>query len=77
MAEFSDREKTIILITTYINHPATKQVPDETLVFGLQAMLTAKNIRMELTELRDILSAVKKEQISSIQEGFGYLSKIK
>ena len=77
MTEFSNREKTIILITTYINHPAVKQIPEETLVFGLHAMLVAKNIPVNESELRDMLQAVKTEQSNTISEGFGYLSKMK
>ena len=76
MTEFNNREKTIILITTYINHPVVKQIPEETLVFGLHAMLVAKNIPVNETELKDMIQAVKQEQSNSIQEGFGYLSKM-
>lgn len=77
MTEFSNREKTIILITTYINHPAVKSIPEPTLIFGLHAMLVAKNIPINESELSDMVQAVKAEQGNTISEGFGYLSKMK
>ena len=76
MTEFSNREKTIILITTYINHPAVKEIPEQTLIFGLHAMLAAKGIPVNESELLDMVQAVKTEQVNSIKEGFGYLSKM-
>lgn len=76
MTEFSNREKTIILISTYLNHPAVKEIPESTLVFGLHAMLVAKGIPVIQNELSDMVQAVKTEQINTIKEGFGYLSKM-
>lgn len=77
MTEFSDREKIIIITTTYINHPATKSVPDGVLIFGLKSMLMAKGIKIEGSELKDIMDAIKNEQVLSMKEGFGFLNKNK
>lgn len=77
LVEFIPREKTIILITSFMSNPAVKHVPKETLALGLSMMLKAKNIIMSVVTIQDYIDAIVNEQNESIKEGFGELDKMK
>lgn len=75
--EFNDREKTILVITTYLSSPVTQTVPVDVLALGLQVLLQSKKITVSQIMIKDYIEAIRLEQKETMKEGFGTLAKLK
>ena len=75
--EFNDREKTILVITTYLSNPITLTVPVDVLALGLQVLLQSKKITISQITIKDYIDAIRTEQRETMKEGFGTLAKLK
>ena len=75
--EFNDREKAIVIVTSFLANKLTAQVPRETLAFSLSLMLKTKSIEFTVDYIQDLIDAIQAEQSLTLQQGFAFLDKHK